>query len=240
MALSNLGWDQRDPELGRKHWEESIMLLRQAGDWRNLAQTLGILGFTALSNGDLESAQKALDEAYEINQQVNNKEMEFVLTGQGILALLRGEYKQARAFLQTNLEYLEEVGNRMGVLWARARIAYIALCEGNVTEAHQMLIEIIENFGHDRNRSGLAFALDKMASLCVVTHKPEIAAPLIGWSDATREEIGDPRPRIEQKDVERDIATIKEEMGRSAFKAAYNTGRNMMLDEVIDFIELPR
>ena len=41
------------------------MLLRQAGSWRYLAQTLGSLGFTVLSNGDLESAQEFLDEAYE-------------------------------------------------------------------------------------------------------------------------------------------------------------------------------
>jgi len=233
ITLSSLGWDQRDPALGRQYWEEGIALLRQTGDWRNLAQTLGILGFTALSNGDLRSAQKALDEAYEINQQINNNEMEFVLTGKAILALLSGEYKQARAFLRANLESLEHVGNRMGVLWARARIAYVALREGNVEEAHQILIDVIENFHRDNNRSGLAFALDKMASLYVVIGKPELASPLIGWSDATRGEIGDPRPRIEQEDVERDIQTIKGSKGTSAFKIAYNTGRKMALDEMV-------
>jgi len=238
IALSNLGWDQRDPELSRKHWEESIALLRQAGDWRNLAQTLGILGFTALSNDDLETAQKSLDEAYEINQQINNKEMEFVLTGKGILALLRGEYEQARAFLQTNLEYLEEVGNRMGVLWARTRIAYITLLEGNVTQAQQMLIESVENFYNDHNRSGLAFTLDKLASLYVLIGKLELATLLIGWSDATREEIGDPRPRIDQADVKHDIDLIRKKIGASAFKVAYNNGRKMTLDEVVAFVRL--
>ena len=146
FALSNLGWDQRNPHLGRKYWEESIVLLRQAGDWRRLAETLGILGFTALSNGELESAQKPLDEAYEINQQINNKEMEFVLTGKGIMALLRGEYGQARAFLETNLEYLEAVGNRMGVLWARARPRVRRLTRRQCGRSASDATDVVENF----------------------------------------------------------------------------------------------
>ncbi|RPJ43466.1 MAG: hypothetical protein EHM21_11490, partial [Chloroflexi bacterium] len=133
-ALSTLGWDRRDLQLSRQRWEEAIVLLRQAGDWRGLAETLGILGFTVLSDGDLEAAQKFLEEAYAVNQKINYKEMEFVLTGKGILALLRGEYRQARDFLQMNTAHLEEMGNRMGVLWSRARIAYVALREGNVEE----------------------------------------------------------------------------------------------------------
>lgn len=236
MTLSNLGWDQRDPRLGRQRWEEGIVLLRQAGDWRKLAETLGILGFTVLSNGDIKSAQKFLDEAYEINQQINNKEMEFVLTGKGILALLRGEHGQARVFLEKNAESLEEMGNRMGVLWARARIAYVALHEGNMKEAQQLLTDAIKNFYADQNKSGLAFTLDRMASLYVVTDKSEVAAHLIGWSDATREEVGDPRPRIEQADLDRDIAAIKAKISPSAFEAAYHTGREMTLDEVVELV----
>ena len=192
-ALSSLGWDQRDPVQARENWEEAIALFRQVGDWRNLVHTLGILGFTVLSNGDLESAQKFLDEASEANQHTNDKwGMEFVLTGKGHMALMRGEYGQARVFLQENADFLEEVGNRMGYLWARARLGYVALREGNVAEAHQILIEIVENFYKDRNKSGLAFALDRMASIFCVAEKPKVAARLIGWSDSTR--AGDWRP----------------------------------------------
>jgi predicted ATPase len=233
FALSNLGWDQRDPQRGREQWEEAIVLFRQIGDWRFLAQTLGILGSTVLSNGDLESAEKFLDEAYEVNQQINNIEIESVLTGKGILCMLRGEYGQARAFLQKNIDNLEAVGNRMGYLWGRARLGYVALHEGDVEEARQILVETLENFYADRNKGGLAFALDKLASLYVVTDNPEVAARLIGWSDANRKAIGDPRPRIEQADLDRDIASIKAKIGSSAFEAAYDSGQGMTLDEAV-------
>jgi tetratricopeptide (TPR) repeat protein len=233
FALFVLGWDQRDPQRAREHLEEAVVLFRQAGDWRFLAQTLGILGLTVLLNGDLESAEGFLDEAYEVNQKTNSSAMEFVLTGKGILCMLRGEYGQARLFLQQNIDNLEMMGNRMGVLWGRVRLAQVALREGNVSEAHRILVDTIENFYTNGNKNGLTFALDKIASLYILTDKPEVAARLIGWSDATRKEIGDPRPRIEQADLDRDIAAIKAKIGSSAFEVAYKSGQGMTPDEAV-------
>jgi predicted ATPase/DNA-binding XRE family transcriptional regulator/Tfp pilus assembly protein PilF len=235
FALYMLGWDQRDPQQGREQLEEAIVLFRQAGDWRFLAQTLGVLGLSVLSNGDLESAQKYLDEAYEVNKQSNNRAMEFVLTGKGILCMLRGEYGQARAFMQKNIDDLEKTGNRMGILWGRARLASVASREGSVAEAHQILVETIENFYADQNKNGLIFALEKMASLYVLTNRPEAAARLIGWSDVNRKELGDPRPRLEQADLDRDIAALKAKIGAGAYETAYNIGRGTTLDEAVAF-----
>ena len=81
FALYMLGWDQRNPQRAREYLEKAVALFRQAGDWRFLAQTLGMLGLTVLFSGALESAEAFLDEAYEVNQQSNNRAMEFVLTG---------------------------------------------------------------------------------------------------------------------------------------------------------------
>lgn len=121
----------------------------------------------------------------------------------------------------------------MGYLWGRARLGYVALREGSVAEAHQILADTIENFHADQSKNGLAFALDRMVSVYVMTGKPEAAARLIGWSDAIRREIGDPRPRIEQADLDRAIAAIKAKCGVPAYEAAYDSGRRMTLDEAV-------
>jgi predicted ATPase/DNA-binding transcriptional regulator YiaG len=233
FALFMLGWDQRDPARARKHLEEAVVLFRQAGDWRFLAQSLGILGLAVLSNGDLESAEELLDEAYKVNQRTNQSAMEYVLTGKGILCMLRGEYGGARAFLQKNVDNLEKMGNQMGVLWGRARLAHIALREGRMEEAHQILVDTIQNFHTNGNKNGLTFTLDKMASLHVLTGKPELAARLIGWSDATRAAIGDPRPRLEQADLDRDITAIQAKIGDDAYKTAYHAGPGLTLEEAV-------
>ena len=233
FALYMLGWDQRNPQRAREYLEEAVALFRQAGDWRFLAQTLGMLGLTVLFSGALESAEAFLDEAYEVNQQSNNRAMEFVLTGKGILCMLRGEYGQARAFLQKNIDELEKMGNRMGVLWGRARLGYVALREGALAEAHLILMDTIVDFSADEHKNGLAFGMDRMASLCVMIGKPVVGARLIGWSDTTRKEIGDPRPLIEQADLERDIAALKATLGPDAYETAYNSGQGMVLKEAV-------
>jgi predicted ATPase len=233
FALFVLGWDRRDPQQARQHLEKAVVVFRQRGDWRFLAQALGVLGLTALSNGDLASAEEFLDEAYEVNQRTNRSAMEYVLTGKGILCMLHGEYGQARLYLQMNIDNLEKTGNRVGVLWGRARLGDVALRERSTAEAYQILVDTIENFHANGNKNGLTFVLDKMASLYVTLNQPEIAARLIGWSDKTREEIGDPRPRIEQIDLDRDITMIKAKIGSSSFADAYDYGRKMTLDEAM-------
>jgi hypothetical protein len=94
---------------------------------------------------------------------------------------------------------------------------------------------VIENFYADQNKNGLTFALDKMASLYVVTDKPEVAAHLLGWSDANRKEIGDPRPRIEEADVDQDIAALKAKIGADAYETAYGSGQKLTLEEAVAF-----
>ena len=233
FALFVLGWDRRDPQQARQHLEEAVVLFRQRGDWRFLAQALGVLGLTALSNGDLASAEEFLDEAYKINQRTNRSAMEYVLTGKGILCMLRGEYGQARLYLQMNIDNLEKMGNRVGVLWGRARLGDVALREGSVAEAHRILVDTIENFHITGNKNGLAFAVDRMASLYVAIDKPNVAARLIGCVDVTRTEIGDPRPRLEQEDLDRAIDAIKAKIGPSAFEVDHNSGRKMTLAEAV-------
>ena len=120
-------------------------------------------------------------------------------------------------------------------IFAQPFFVVLALREGSVAEAQQILVDTIENFHTDGNKNGLAFALDRMASLHVVIDQPEVAARLIGWSDATRKEIGDPRPHIEQADLDRDIAAIKANIGADAYEAAYNAGQALTLEEAVAF-----
>jgi hypothetical protein len=74
-----------------------------------------------------------------------------------------------------------------------------------------------------------------MASLYVVIYKPEVAARLIGWSDATRGKIGDPRPRLEQADLDRDIAAIRATIGPGAYETAYHAGQELTFEEAVAF-----
>lgn len=232
-ALVHLGWDQRDPPHGRACWEEAITLLREVGDWRMLVSTLGLLGFSRLTDGDIEGAEAAFEEALNTNENQTNIDLEFTLTGQSFICLLNEDYEGARTYLLRIAGMFGDIGNQMGYLWARMRLAYVAIREGNVTEARQLLDGAIPEFQASENPFGLSFALEKVATLYVVTGRPKAAASLIGWVDATRERIGFARPPLEQKQLDEYIAVIQAAIGCPEFQTAYATGKGLTLDEAL-------
>ena len=65
------------------------------------------------------------------------------------------------------------------------------------------------------------------------TDRPVVAAWLIGWADATREQIKDLRPRLEQVAVDKIVAACVTALGDLAFSQAYQEGRALTLDEAV-------
>jgi hypothetical protein len=153
----------------------------------------------------------------------------------GRLAFIRGSYERARVNLQEAATVAEELGNRMHYLWWRTHLGFVAVHEGNITEAQNLFAETIRNFQNDANENGVVFAMEGMAGLYVPLGKPEHAAQLIGWADAMREKITDRRPLIEQKDVDKIIAACLAKIGQIAFSDAYVEGQKMTLDEAVAY-----
>jgi len=233
-VLLALGWDHSGPQRARAYWEEAVALFRQLEDWGSLIDGLSALGWYILLNGDIKTAQELLDEALELNQRFKNRaRSEWIFMSYGRIALMRGDYKQARSFLQEGMNWAEASGSRQPYNWFRSYLGYVALREGNVMEARQIFAECAQAFQKNTNAIGVVFALEGMAGVCVSAGKPEQAAQLIGWSDATRGKIGDTRALLEQADVDRDSAAIAAKMGSSAFRAAYDAGREMTLEDAI-------
>jgi tetratricopeptide (TPR) repeat protein len=231
-ALGQLGWlDQSNKFV---HWEKAIGLTRQLGDWLRLANRLSTMAFFLILDGDINSAQKHLDEANALYQRLNPKQARTkLLSAYGQIALIQGDFETARAYYQENARICDEFGNRLEYLWSRVHLGYIALCEGSLTEARDIFVETVQDFQKDKNIIGVVFALEGMAGLDIAVGKPGGAARLIGWSDAAREKISDKRPLLEQADVDKIIAACQAKMGETAFSDAYEEGQKISMDEAV-------
>ena len=234
--LADLGWDHRDYLRAQAYWEEAVTLYRQVGDLNSLVDLLGALGNLELSHGDLESAQERLNEAVQLNRQTNNQ----VVSGNFLAALskiasIKGDFEKARSFLEEEIRVTKESGDRMDYLWARTHLGHLALHQGNLNEARDILIETSRNFFNDKVDIGVVFSLEGMASVYVAVNQLKQAARLIGWSDAARKKIGGHRPPIEQADVDRDIATCLDKLGEVAFAKVYEEGQLMTFDQAVEF-----
>ena len=217
-------------------WEKAISLFREVGDQVSLANVLGWLGQFRVLNGDFELAETYLDEGMQLwqaNERANIWDNAKI--AKSLIFLMRGDYEQAHAMLQEIMIIAQETGNTMSQLWVRVRLGYVALRSGNLAEAHQCFRETAQGFAKDGYTIGALFALEGMAELYVAVGKPEYAARLIGWADTMRVKINDPRPNIEQADVDKLIAAILARIGSSEFEIAYDEGSSMILDEAHRF-----
>lgn len=235
LALWQVGWLYQGKEAFR-YWEKAIALARPLGDWRWLASSLSTLGFLQIMNGEIESAQPHLDESEALYWKHKMKTPPaHLLSAYSQLALIRSDFEKARTYLEQSARISIEFGRRQAYLWARARLGYVALREGNLGEASVCFSEVARSFQEDQYEISVVYALEGIASLFVMTDRPDHAVRLIGWADSTREKISDMRPALEQADMERNVATIIEKIGKIAFEESYNAGRLMTLDEAVSF-----
>jgi len=233
-AFLYLGWCYNDLEERFRYWEKAVHLYREVGDQISLANLLGLLGQFRVLNGDFALGEKCVDEAlrlWQANRRANVWDNPRVT--KSLIALMKGEYEQAETLLRDTIISAQERGNRMSYLWAQVRLGFVLLRSGNLTEAHQVLMETAQNFGKDGYTVGVIFALEGLAELFIAVGKSHYSARLIGWADLMREKIQDTRPEIEQADVDKIIAACRAKMGEVAFSDAYDDGRNMSLDQAV-------
>ena len=236
QALVRLSWIDNDYHSRISYLEQAVTLFKRVGDLELATAQMIWLGNQEAVNGNLQSAKNWLDEAVRTSQHLNIKGTKAdILYLDGIIALIEGDYQRARVVLQEAAALQEELGHQWSLPWTYARLGYIALREGNLTQARHIFANTAQMFQKDQFVNGVVFTLEGIASLSLEVGKPERAARLIGWADVTREKIGDTRPLFEQADVDRDVAAIIGKVGNTPFEEAYNAGRVMTLDEAFTF-----
>jgi predicted ATPase/DNA-binding XRE family transcriptional regulator len=228
-----LGWDHPDNQGFFTYWEKAALLYGKAGDLRSQVSILCDIALYRALNGNLELAQKYLDEATMVFPLDRKIDLWYgYLITKSIIALEQGDYEQAYTLQQEVLAQSEILGKRLEYLWAKVRIGHLALRMDSINEAREIFTETAVEF-QNIYPLGIVFALEGMAGLFVAIGNPKNAARLIGWADATRKEINDARPLLEQRDVDKVIAACISKMGEVAFADAYDEGQDMTLEEAV-------
>jgi predicted ATPase/DNA-binding XRE family transcriptional regulator len=233
FVLGHLGWLGKDWAF---YWKEAVTLLRKQGDLRLLQDVLGPLGWCEVMNGDIESAQKNLDEASQLSRASKlRRSMGHVLRGLSRIETLKGNFEKAHALVEEDVDTTMKLGHRMDYLWNRALLGHLSVPQGKFAEAREIFAETAREALIDKDDGGVVFTLEGMASLYAALGRPEIAARLIGWADSTREKLDDLRFPLEQADVDQIVAACMAKTGEAAFSNAYEEGKKMSLDEAVAY-----
>jgi tetratricopeptide (TPR) repeat protein len=214
---------------------DALRLYRELGDLYRVAVYLIELAGQTIWEGNLSSyVTDWLEEARMIHDQLGNKSgKSTTLALFGRLAFWRGDYEQARIFLEETIALYEQTGSSYNESWSRVNLAYVILRQGEIVQAQSEFKNVIHHFREKNNVIGLVYAVEGLASLHLNQYHPQRAARLFAWADAMRETIGDHRPPVEQASVGRDLEVIHSKLNESDFARLSTEGQSMTVEEAV-------
>ena len=238
---------------GRQELAQSIAFQRQA---LALARDIGdgqrtgwlLLALAACLYDNSSRTQKDYDDAMAMCHEglaILRKHQDKVWLAQGLNVLgniqsIQGHHALARETYEECLRLSRETGERRREVMALGNLSVVAIGLGNYEDAYQLACESLKlsrDLQFDYN-TVLALGRSLPASL-INLDSVESAATLLGASEALQEAMNIRQQPNNMPEVERVHTEVREKLSVDAFQTAYERGRNMSLDEAVDFALRP-
>jgi predicted ATPase/class 3 adenylate cyclase/DNA-binding CsgD family transcriptional regulator len=212
--------------------KESLDLYRELGNLTGIAGCLNSLSQKAIASGDFSSPILWLEEALSISRQLENQTKEAsVLCTYGVLKYWQGNYHQANSYYRETIVLTEKTDDRYLELWAHTHMAYAVLRQGDIKQARELFEKCIRGTQKAEMLMALIYAIEGVASLYINQNKLGRAIRLFTWAEAMREKLGDHRPPVEQKSVDKDLVIIHSKLGDAEFAKFAARGRELTTEE---------
>ena len=128
----------------------------------------------------------------------------------------------------------QQVGEKFQKAWSMVNLGFVFLRLGEDNRARKIFFDCLKMFEEGDDMSGVIYSIEGLASLAHNQGQPDIAIQLYGWADANRLTSHDKRPTIEQIDIDRELADIKDLLGEEAYQNAYSIGQSITIEQVIE------
>lgn len=220
--------------------EEALRLFRLVGDEWGTSHALRRLGWALIVAGEYEQALRLLEEALRRARTAHNKDAaawSLYLLGKAVW-LSTMDAARTTALHEESLSLARQAADAhlvQQVLVALGQTAYVSL---NYAQAISRYDEVV---AMARERGGPAYpdwflepVVRGLAQVAASTGRLETAAMLFG---AAHQEVADTRHIFaEPIDLESAIASVRNQLGRSRFAAAFGRGRAMSIADAIDYL----
>lgn len=198
-----------------------------------IARSLSSLGHLALRHGDYPAAHRWLEEALTAQMELGKGRYAiYTLSHLGELASREGDYAKAQSYYKECLALIDQTGGLSTMAgWIEVKFGHAAIWQGNVVGARNLFEQSLQHFTRTNEKIGIVFTVEGLARLALMDEQPVQAACLVAWADAIRETIDNPRPQIEQADVDRDLEKIRGLLTPKAFDEAQVKGHGMTMEQ---------
>lgn len=234
-ALSYLGSIiyENNYSRARGYLVEAMELAYELDYLSGIARSLANLGHLALRHGDYPAAHRWLEEALTTQARLGKGRYAiYTLSHLGELANREGDYAKAQAYYKECLALIDQTGGLSTMAgWILVKFGHAAIGQGNVVNARNFLDQSIQNFKRANEKIGIVFAVEGLARLALMQAQPAETVCLVAWADSIRKSIDNPRPQIEQADVDNDIAKCRAMLTPNAFDEAHARGCAMTMEQ---------
>ena len=229
---------QGDRNRAQKHLEESLILYREMGDKKGIAQSLRHLGSLKYEiEGDYEGGATFLEESLSLFRELEDSQnVAKLLVFLGDTRLRQGNLEKARVLVEEALTLSREPGRKIGVGSALYVLGRVVGSGGDYRRATELYKETIGFIRKRGIKYPLHFRLEALGEVAIALDQPERGARLLGAAETLRQDLGvflvSPYDRVNH---ERSVAALHEALDEKAFEAAWAEGRAMTLEDAISY-----
>ena len=215
-------------------FEEALVLFREVQDPTGTADTVKMMGWTAMRSGDYETAARHLSEGLELCRHNGDRHhIASALSGLGELAIRRGQLDRADLLLKESLEISRDIGDKWETPIALGSLGWLALRGGDLRSAHAMLVESLEIRAETGDRGGMAWCLEKLAQAAVLQAGHNRAATLFAAAAVLRAPVNSKMDSVDEHEYQAALSAVQKALGEEDFSAAWSEGEQMPLGAVL-------
>ncbi|HET7480713.1 MAG TPA: hypothetical protein VFJ72_14505, partial [Rubrobacteraceae bacterium] len=181
MACANALLFLRRPEDARKELEAAMPLAKRAGATLNLLFGTLTLDLLDTASGEFERSLEWARRGLDLAEQLDNRhEVSLRLARIGLILFYKGEWREARKYLERGTEAARSVGPLLLCAWAPGYLGMLCMAEGLWEEAKKRLEEAIGLAEQVRWPTPLRYVLSLRAMLDLLEGRPQAALARLG------------------------------------------------------------
>ncbi|MGH2673055.1 MAG: ATP-binding protein [Actinomycetota bacterium] len=234
LGAADLAIDTGDAASVRRWGDEALTLHRSLGDRWGVAYALLVLGHAAADQDEPEKAKQLFEEAADAFRDLGDRHHWLLATR--LIAWMYdtlGDRTRARATHEENLARARALGNAPIMATTLGALSSYAADEGRIEDAVSLAAESVRMYRELGDLGGIAIELCRCADVTALMGRSDVAARLLGSSEALREEIGlSVRPWL-GSEIQRTLTRIRGDLDDSVFALEWDRGRKLTPDAAV-------
>jgi tetratricopeptide (TPR) repeat protein len=212
--------------------QKSLDISRELGDKHGMAWSQIFLGYSML--GDTESALAIAEEGLALFRELDHKPgIAQALNAIGEVARFGGQDDRARRAYEECLTVAHQTGETRRIQLTLQNLAFLAQRAGDHAHALDLARRSLQLAQEMNNRLETSRCLAALTGSFAASGQPELAARLLGASEAAIGSMGAFHVPEDKPEFDRSIAAVRAELDQAAFETAWAEGRKLTLEQAV-------